>query len=224
GTMSRLEAEASLPTTIDVDYLVKVPDDGDPTTDFDTTVYYIGLDAKRHPFPGSQVYFSWYENFDQVRTIDTSTLTAIPLGTPVLVRPGTVMVKIQSDARTFAVEPGNYTIRHVADEATAVALYGANWNKRIIDIEPTYWSRFTMGSTLSGNLHPAGSVLRESASGTTYYFDGTNKRAFSGSSAMSANMFQEKYVIVAPTGNAWISKPAGAAIVGFEDALFSLQR
>ncbi|KKW33842.1 MAG: hypothetical protein UY79_C0011G0005, partial [Parcubacteria group bacterium GW2011_GWA2_53_21] len=223
GSMSRVDAEAALPDTINVDYLVRVQNDGDPTTDYDTTVYYVGLDAKRHPFPSSQIYFTWYENFDQVRTIEGAVLTAIPLGTPVLVRPGTMMVKIQSDARTFAVEPGDYTIRWVPTEEVAVALYGSAWNTRIVDIEPTYWSRFTMGSDLTADLHPAGSVLKDAA-GAKYYYDGVNKRAFASDAAFSANMFQNKYVINNPSSTGWSSAAAGTAIAGFEDGLFSLQR
>ena len=131
------------------------------------------------------------------------------------------MVKIQSDPRTFAVEPGNYTIRHVADEATAIALFGSTWNKRIIDVEPTYFSRFTIGSVLSGTLHPAGSVLKDGS--TTYYFDGSTKRAFASDAARKANFFQDKYVISGVTASDWKTKADGAAITGFEDALFSLQ-
>ena len=139
-----------------------------------------------------------FESNDRVRTIEGAVLTAIPLGTPVLVRPGTMMVKIQSDARTFAVEPGDYTIRWVPTEEVAVALYGSAWNTRIVDIEPTYWSRFTMGSDLTADLHPAGSVLKDAA-GAKYYYDGVNKRAFASDAAFSANMFQNKYVINNPS-------------------------
>jgi len=223
GTMSRVDAEASLPADINVDYLVKVADDGDVTTDYDTTVYYIGLDAKRHPFVNGQVYFTWYENFDMVRTIDGAVLTQIALGTPVLTRPGTMMVKIQSDPRTFAVEPGDYTIRWVPTEEVAVALYGNTWNQRIMDIEPTYWSRFTMGSDLTVDMHPAGSVIKDT-DGTKYYFDGMQKRMFADDTAFSANMFQDKYVINQPASSGWASASAGAVISAFEDALFSLQR
>lgn len=223
GSMSRADAEAVLPNGIDVDDLVRVADDGDATTDFDSTVYYVGLDAKRHPFVNSQVFFTWYENFDAVRVIDNAVLTQITLGSPVLTRPGTMMVKIQSDPRTFAVTPGDYTIRWVPSEEVAVALFGSTWNQRIMDIEPTYWSRFTMGSDLTADQHPAGSVIK-TADGTKYYFDGTSKRVFASDDAFSANMFQEKYVINSPASVGWMNATAGAVISGFEDALFSLQR
>ena len=222
GYMGRTEAEASLPDSIDVDYLVRVADDGDPTTDYDTTVYYVGLDAKRHPFINSQVYFTWYENFDTVRTIDTSVLSEMTLGAPVLTRPGTMMVKIQSDPRTFAVEPGDYTIRWVPTEEVAVALFGSTWNQRIMDIEPTYFARFTMGSDMTADLHPAGTVLE--TGGAKYYFDGTQRRAFASDDAFAANMFQDGYVVADPASTGWLDAALGSAITGFEDTLFSLQR
>jgi hypothetical protein len=222
--LSRTEAEEILSDDVHVDELVKVADDGDPTTDYDSTVYYIGLDAKRHPFPSSQVYFTWYENFDSVVTISTDILSGIALGSPVLVRPGTMMVKIQSDPRTFAVEPGNYTLRWIPNETVATSLYGVSWNKRILDIEPTYFSRFTMGVEMTSLLHPSGSVLSETVGGTTYYFDGVERRPFASRESMKANNFQDKYVITTPQSVGWLDVKVGSAITGFEDELFSLQR
>lgn len=43
--------------------LVKLPDDGNPATQIDSSVYYYGKDCKRRAFPSSGVYFSWYKDF-----------------------------------------------------------------------------------------------------------------------------------------------------------------
>ena len=49
--------------------LVKLQDDGHPETQYDSTVYYIGTDGRRHAFPNQNVYFTWFPNYDRVRII-----------------------------------------------------------------------------------------------------------------------------------------------------------
>ena len=51
-----------------------------------------------------------------VKTIDAETLASIPLGSPVLPRPGSFMVKIVSDPKTYYVSPG-YRLHWIEDEA-----------------------------------------------------------------------------------------------------------
>ncbi len=226
GVLTRTEANAQLPASFPVDTLIKLPDDGDPTTYTDTTVYYVGLDAKRHPFPGSQVYFSWYPDFSKVKAIDIGTIAKIPLGGPVLARPGMHWVKIQSDPKTYYVEPGGYTLRWIVDEATALTLGGSDWNKNIIDIEPTYFTKFAMGSSITNDSlktsWPKGSLVKSASDATIWYSTGTARRKFASAAALTANNFQNKFVETNDAAG-WKALPEGDAISGFEDGLFSLQ-
>lgn len=70
------------------------------------TVYYYGKDLKRHAFPNSQAYFTWYENFDSVTSTDEVTIQQIPLGKNVTYRPGKRMVKFQTVDRVYTVSRG----------------------------------------------------------------------------------------------------------------------
>ncbi len=111
-------------------------------------VYYCGADGKRYVFPNSAVYFSWYTNFDDVLTITADDLAKIPLGGNVTYKPGTRMVKIQSDPKTYAVARGGI-LRWVTSEAVAIALYGPNWNQYIDDINVAFFLNYTIGDPIT---------------------------------------------------------------------------
>lgn len=223
GAKTRLEANASLPPAFQVDSLVKLASDNDPTTQADTTVYYLGLDAKRHPFANGEAYSSWYADFSAVRTIDAATLASIPLGAPILARPGTRLVKIASDPKTYYVEPG-YRLRWLKDEATAVKMFGSDWNRNVIDVDVSLYLRYVTGEPITlASLDtgwPSGSLFRLPGRIITWYVQAGQRRAFA-SSAFSVNNFQERFVLNSNTPSL-LSLPIGSDINGQEDGLFSL--
>jgi len=144
-------------TSINTDKGLSAPPEGTPTyctsgtrikIPTSSAVYYCGADGKRHVFPNEPVYFSWYENWDGVVTITPEDLAMIPLGTLVSYRPGSRMVKIQSDPSTYAVARGG-TLRWVTSEAVAVALYGPTWNTFIDDVNPAFFFSYTIGDPIT---------------------------------------------------------------------------
>lgn len=220
--MTREEANALLPSGVEVDGLVKLPDDGDANTQSDSAVYYVGLDAKRHPYPNSHIFFTWFEDFSSVQEISAEDLASMKIGSPILTRPGTKLVKIQTDPKTYAVEPG-YVLRWVTSETVAKNLYGDTWNTKIMDIEDTYFAKFSFGSDLeAGDTHPAGALVQVSAGDDIYYIDGDEKRMILDDAAFDANYFQSQYVQTSADG-AWVGLTAGDDITEFEDGLFSEQ-
>lgn len=110
-------------------------------------VYYIGEDGFRYVFPNSATYFTWYENFDNVKWISTADLGTIQIGGNVTYKPGVRMIKINSDPSTYAVDSAG-TLRWVKTEAVATALYGANWNRMIDDIPDGFFPNYTIGSPI----------------------------------------------------------------------------
>lgn len=137
--------------------LVTLPDDGNPNTNHDEAVYVIGEDGKRHAFPSQDVYFSWYENFDDVALIDEANLAAYQLGANVTMRPGTYLVKVTNNPKTYAVEPGGI-LRHIANESIAIELYGEDWADRVRDIPDVFWTAYTEGDPIDSALHPSGTI------------------------------------------------------------------
>ena len=110
-------------------------------------IYYCGKDGKRYVFVNQKVYLSWYKDFSGVTTVSDATLSSIPIGGNVTYRPGTRMVKIQSDPRVYVVAQDG-TLRVIPDEATAKALFGANWNKMIDDISDAFFVNYTVGTAV----------------------------------------------------------------------------
>jgi hypothetical protein len=159
-----------------------------------SSVYYLGDDGKRYVFPNESTYFSWFADFSSVVTISATELQSYPLGGNVVMRPGTTLVKITTDPSVYAVEP-NGVLRKIQSEAQATALYGTNWNKRIVDLADSFFTNYTIGAPLADGQIPAGSLVKNAGSATVYYYDGTNYRAIASEAAMAANRLWMKYVM-----------------------------
>jgi hypothetical protein len=134
---------------IPVHSLVKLPDDGNPNTQEDTAVYYIGADGKRHAFPNDKIYFTWYSNFDGVQVISLEQLSTITLGANVTYKPGVRMVKFTTDPKVYVVAKGG-VLRWVKTEQIATDLYGADWNKHIDDLSDALYTNYSFGADVNG--------------------------------------------------------------------------
>ncbi len=176
-------------------------------------VYYLSSDMKRWVFPNPTTYFSWYGNFAGVKTVPLSELQSYPLGGNVTMRPGTKLVKITTDPKVYAVEPGG-VLRHLDSEATAKALYGDNWASRVVDVPDAFFVNYkTTGAAVTATSgYPTGSLVKFAGSADTYYVDGATIRKFTGS-ALSDNNYKASDVSTAPAG--WTAS-AGTDITGKE--------
>lgn len=112
-----------------------------------SAVYYYGADGMRYVFPNSKTYFTWYENFDDVKWISDADLGTIQIGGNVTYKPGARMIKINSDPKVYAVG-SNGALHWVATEAVATSLYGATWNKQIDDVPDGFFSNYSSGFDL----------------------------------------------------------------------------
>ncbi len=128
--------------------LVKLPDDGDKTTQEDTAVYYIGTDGRRHAFPNDKVYFTWYNDFSGVAVLTADKLASIPLGANVHYKPGVRMVKFTTDPKVYAVSLGGQ-LRWIQTETLAKALYGDGWNTRIDDMSDAFYVNYSFGAPIA---------------------------------------------------------------------------
>lgn len=112
-----------------------------------SAVYYLGKDGLRYVFPNDKTYFTWYQNFNTVKFITDADLASIQIGGNATYKPGSKMLKINSDPKTYAVDEGG-KLRWVKTEAAAVGLYGANWNKMIDDVPDAFFSNYTLGADI----------------------------------------------------------------------------
>lgn len=128
--------------------LVKLPDDGNPATTADSSVYYYGEGGKRYVFPNSAAYFTWYADFSSVKSIGAADMASLPLGGNVTYRPGLKMIKISSDPKVYAVSKGG-VLRPIGSESVAAALYGADWNKKIDDVPDAFFVNYSIGAAVN---------------------------------------------------------------------------
>ncbi len=168
STTSTPSVESSTPQR---GMLVKLVDDGNPATTVDEAVYVVDDHGMRHAFPSETVFKTWYQNFDDIAYIDAANLASYALGPNVTVRPGTWLVKITTDPKVYAVEPGG-VLRWVTTEGIARALYGTNWAKRVIDVPDTFWGNYAVGDGITTEVPPAGSI-GAITSGAVVYLDAT---------------------------------------------------
>lgn len=148
---SQTTAETSTTTTATAGTLIKTACNAGATADDPcTAVYYLTSDGLRHAFPNEKVFFTWYENFDDVTTISAADMTKYTLGKNITYRPGTRMVKFVTSNTVYAVSRGG-ELRPIVSEAVAEELYGAAWNTQIDDISDAFYGNYTFGSTIDSN-------------------------------------------------------------------------
>ena len=126
-----------------------------------SAVYYL-VDNKRYAFPNEKVFFTWYSDFNSVLIVSSNELASYPLAGNVTYRPGVKLIKIQTDPKVYAVS--RYGIlRWMTSEAVAASLYGTNWNKNVDDVADTFFTNYTVGSSVS----VSGDYAKDAELGTT---------------------------------------------------------
>ncbi len=112
--------------------------------------------GKRRAFPHLDVYRSWHgDDFSKVIRVPDTQLGTIALGANMKMKEGVYLVKIQSDPKTYAVEP-NGILRWIQTETHARALYGAAWASRVRDVDVSLFTDYAIGAPLANGETPAG--------------------------------------------------------------------
>ena len=110
-------------------------------------VYYVS-GGKRYVFSNEKVYFSWYHDFSSVVTVSDQELASFLIGGNVTYKPGTKLVKIQTDPKVYVVGPGG-TLRWIATEEAAKALFGNAWAKQVDDIPDAFFLNYRQGADVA---------------------------------------------------------------------------
>lgn len=117
------------------------------------TVYYVDADYRRHPLWDQQTFFTWNDSWDDVSWVTDATLPTLPLGEVLPPKPGVVLVKVQSDPRTYLAEEGDSlyrpVLREIASEEVAEGMFGTDWGDYVIDVEPTLFSHYASGEAVT---------------------------------------------------------------------------
>ena len=116
-----------------------------------STVYYITPDFQRRPFLNTPTFLT-HTTFDQIKLVTDATLPLLPLASPMLPKHGVVLVKIESDPHTYAVDPpgadGKPILRYIPSESEAIRVFGLTWADYVLDVPVTAWRLFAVGPDL----------------------------------------------------------------------------
>lgn len=180
-------------------------------------VYYLGEDNKRYVFPNEKTYKTWYADFSQVQVITAEQLASYQIGGNVTYRPGTRLIKITTDPKTYAVEPGG-VLRHVASEDIAKSLYGDNWAQLIDDVPDVYFINYSSDGAVVDSLeHPLGSLVKYTDSDDTFLVTQENSQIVKRKIGnLSDNSYRSEYVLTIDNA---ISYTDGSDVVAKENSL-----
>lgn len=173
-------------------------------------VYFYAADGKRYVFPDEKTYFSWFVDFSSVKSITDAELAAITIGGNVTIRPGTKLVKITTDPKTYAVTKCG-TLHWIESESVAKALYGDAWATRVVDVPDSFFVNYTIGSSIPNNVHPDGQLVTYSGDSNKYVVMGGQKRKIADDAAFNANKWNMVDSVVTT-----ITYADGAAVTGLE--------
>ena len=176
-------------------YATELPQAGDlVTVTGEKTVYSIGWDGKRYPFPNEKVYRTWFRDFSRIKEVSVGVIGGYALGKPVLYRPGTRLIKIQSDPKVYAVSPFGM-LHPIKTEELAIQLYGNNWAKRVDDVDVVWFDQYRIGDEIGfGYQHPTGTVYRLlSAPEEIHYVEAAKKRILPSKDVLKVDLFSEGY-------------------------------
>ncbi len=196
------------------------PSEGDLVkTATDSAVYYIDSEGMRHLMVNAVTYWTWYSGdwADQdIETISQDDFDALDAGSNITARPGVNLIKFQNSPKTYAVLPGN-VLAHLEDEDAAIALYGDDWQDRVITIQNGFENNYSKtGGTLTADSNlPDGSLIKYEGSDDVYYIEDGMKRMVT-DEGFVANSFKDTAVVTVPTSMTYDS---GESITGEEAAI-----
>ena len=112
-----------------------------------SSIYYYGSDGYRHAFPNERVYWSWYDNYDDLHIVTTAFMESLPIGKNVTFRPGSVLVRFTTDNNVYAVDKGTRLRKYVS---TYLALldYGNNWTSLFVTLPDVLRSNYKTGTDI----------------------------------------------------------------------------
>lgn len=179
-----------------------------------TLAFYLGRDCHRYAFPPNETFLTWYPDTSNVITVSDAMVAAIPIGGNIMFRPGTWLVRLDSDTstRVYAVT-GCGTLRWIENESTIAELYGSDWRSRVHVVTSSYVPNYTVGPAITIAVHPDGTLITYAGSPDIYVVQNGQRHLFL-PGAFAANGFQPMFIITTT-----IAYPDGAPVTGLETAL-----
>lgn len=110
-------------------------------------VYYYGEDGKRHVFPSEAVYFTWYNDFDDVVEVSHDFMSSLTIGKNATFRPGSVLVRFDTASSIYAIEKKN-TLRRYTTTGLIESDYGDDYEDVLISVSDSLFGNYSIGSVI----------------------------------------------------------------------------
>lgn len=146
------------PTTMSVEASWQADEGSIIKTAESSAIYYYGKDGMRHAFPNERVYWSWYDDYDDVQLVTTAFMHSLPLGKNVTFRPGSVLVRFETDNNVYAIDEGP-RLRKYVSAYLALLDYGNNWTSLFVTLPDVLRGNYKTGA----DIDEAGDYDRETA-------------------------------------------------------------
>jgi hypothetical protein len=143
-------------------------------TPYHSAIYLVDSNNGRMYFPNSEIYYTWFDDFSSVQTIDPTCVDNYPTHGGVNYRPGSRLIKSVISPSVYVIEPGNQ-IRKIASEQVATSLYGSNWASVVRDVDDYFMDNYVKGSPISEAIPHNGQFVKVFGSQSSYYI-GNGKR------------------------------------------------
>jgi len=121
--------------------------------------YWLAGDGRRYVFPNDETFRTWFPNEDQalVQRISDDELVKIPIGGNITYRPGSRLVKLQTDdSKIYAVADGG-TLRWIRSAVAGEGIFGSDWLSRADGIPDMFFVNYVVGPPIDsvGDYDPA---------------------------------------------------------------------
>lgn len=165
--------------------LVDVPDcalavDQAYRTPASPAVYYVDVDCKKRPFRNAQMFFTYFDSWDQVKVTGQSYLSRVPnhelgfmpLGPKYDPKYG-ALVKTVNDARVYFLLNGK---KHWVSSANVFDQLNYKWNW-IEDIDDRLLKKYPSGGEITGTeYHLDGTIIKYAGSSRVYVLQDGKKK------------------------------------------------
>jgi hypothetical protein len=80
--------------------------------------------------------------------ISLSVIANLPLGSPILIKPGSSAIRFLSQPAVYDLTPPNLLKKFSSDVAAATA-FGATWKSHVVVLTDAFYQNFTFGSPIA---------------------------------------------------------------------------
>jgi len=114
-------------------------------------LYWYGSNGLRYVFPNETVFRSWFPlggDCPVVYRVPDADLATVVIGGSVTIKPGSFLVKITTDPKTYAVSCGG-VLRWMETEWVVSQIYGSDWKQYVVDVPDSFFVDYAVGYSIA---------------------------------------------------------------------------